>query len=78
MVACVYILANKKNGTLYIGISTTLIQRVYQHKTKAVKSFTSKYKVDKLVYYETFIAFLKPLPAKRSSKNGNGPGKLLL
>ena len=52
MSSYVYILASQKNGTLYIGVSTHLIQRVYQHKTKAVEGFTSKYKVDSLVYYE--------------------------
>ncbi len=52
MVSYVYILASQKNGTLYIGVSTHLIQRIYQHKTKAVEGFTSKYKVDRLVYYE--------------------------
>lgn len=52
MASYVYILASQKNGTLYIGVSTHLIQRIYQHKTKAVEGFTSKYKVDSLVYYE--------------------------
>lgn len=52
MASYVYILASQKNGTLYIGVSTYLLQRVYQHKTKVVEGFTSKYKVDSLVYYE--------------------------
>jgi putative endonuclease len=52
MASYVYILASQKNGTLYIGVSAHLIQRVYQHKTKSVEGFTSKYKVDSLVYYE--------------------------
>jgi putative endonuclease len=52
MAPYVYILASQKNGTLYIGVSTHLIQRIYQHKTKAFEGFTSKYKVDTLVYYE--------------------------
>jgi len=50
---CVYILANKRNGTLYIGVSGDLIQRVWQHKNKLADGFTKKYGVDKLVYYET-------------------------
>jgi predicted GIY-YIG superfamily endonuclease len=41
----VYMLASKKNGVLYIGITNDLIRRVYEHKTNAVKSFTSRYNV---------------------------------
>ena len=48
----VYILASKRNGTLYIGVTSSLVQRVWQHKTKAVPGFTSKYGVDQLVYFE--------------------------
>ncbi|MFB3116330.1 MAG: GIY-YIG nuclease family protein, partial [Gammaproteobacteria bacterium] len=46
---CVYILANKRNGTLYIGVTSNLPKRVWEHKTKVVKGFTQKYGVDKLV-----------------------------
>lgn len=50
----VYILASKKNGTLYVGITNDLLKRVYQHKEKLTGGFTKKYNVDKLVYYEIF------------------------
>ncbi|MFH0771907.1 MAG: GIY-YIG nuclease family protein [Candidatus Omnitrophota bacterium] len=50
----VYILANHKNGTLYIGITSNIIKRIWEHKDKAVKGFTSRYGVDKLVYLEEF------------------------
>ncbi|WP_019602660.1 GIY-YIG nuclease family protein [Teredinibacter turnerae] len=50
--ACVYILASKRNGTLYTGVTSDLIRRVYQHKTKHhAESFTAKYDVDLLVWY---------------------------
>ncbi len=48
----VYILASKKNGTLYIGMTSNLEQRLYQHKNKQIAGFTEKYGVDRLVYYE--------------------------
>jgi putative endonuclease len=48
----VYILASKRNGTLYVGVTNDLLRRVFEHKRKMVKGFTSKYSVDKLVYYE--------------------------
>ena len=50
----VYILASKINGTLYIGVTGDLIHRVREHKEKKTKGFTKKYKVNKLVYYETY------------------------
>lgn len=48
-----YILASKKNGTLYIGVTNDLKRRVYEHKTLRGSKFTSKHRVNKLVYYET-------------------------
>ena len=48
----VYILASKKNGTLYTGVTGDLIKRVYQHKNNLIPGFTNKYGVHKLVYYE--------------------------
>jgi len=47
-----YILASKRNGTLYIGVSNNLLRRVEEHKNKKASVFTKKYGVDKLVYYE--------------------------
>jgi putative endonuclease len=50
----VYILASKRNGTLYIGVTSNLIKRVWEHKEKVADGFTKKYDVDKLVYVEYF------------------------
>jgi putative endonuclease len=50
----VYILAGQRNGTLYIGLTSDIVKRVWEHKNKLVEGFTKKYGVDKLVYYEQF------------------------
>jgi putative endonuclease len=52
--AFVYIMASKKNGTLYIGVTANLIKRVYEHKQGLVDGFTKRYGVKTLVYYEQF------------------------
>ncbi len=49
----VYILASKRNGTLYIGVTNDPLKRVYEHKKNLIEGFTSKYQVHQLVYYET-------------------------
>ncbi len=50
----VYILSNKYDDTLYIGVTSDIIKRVWQHKQKIIKGFTTKYNLDKLVYFEQF------------------------
>lgn len=52
--AYIYIITNKKNGTLYTGVTSDLIKRIYEHKNKIVKGFSSKYDLKNLVYYEMF------------------------
>ncbi len=48
----VYILASNKNGTLYLGVTSDLLKRVYEHKNNLIDGFTKKYHVHRLVYYE--------------------------
>ncbi len=48
----VYILTNKPYGVFYVGVTSDLVKRIYQHKTKAADGFTKDYHLDKLVYYE--------------------------
>ena len=50
----VYILFNRKNGTLYVGVTSNLIKRIYQHKNKLIEGFSKKYGLDKLGYYEIY------------------------
>lgn len=49
----VYILASKKRGTLYIGVTSDLVKRVYEHKNKLAEGFTKKYNVSQLVHFES-------------------------
>ncbi|MFA6535223.1 MAG: GIY-YIG nuclease family protein [Candidatus Babeliales bacterium] len=50
----VYILCSKRNGTLYIGVTSNLSRRVQEHKAKLIPGFTAKYSVNRLVYFEVF------------------------
>lgn len=50
----VYIMASKKNGTLYIGVTNNLVKRVYEHQNDLVAGFTRKYKMHDLVYFEPY------------------------
>ncbi len=50
----VYILSSKRNGTLYIGVTSSLTKRVFEHKNNVVDGFTKKYNVHTLVYYEIY------------------------
>ena len=51
---CIYILASSRRGTLYIGVTSDLVKRVYEHKQDLVEGFTKRYRVHMLVYYEFF------------------------
>jgi putative endonuclease len=55
----VYILASKKNGTLYVGVTNDLARRLAEHKAKLVPGFTQRYQVDRLVYFEAFDSILE-------------------
>ncbi len=67
----VYFMSNKNNTVLYIGVTSNLVKRVYQHKTKAFKGFTSKYNVDKLVYFEVFDDISEAIAREKQLKKGN-------
>ena len=49
---CVYMLASRRNGTLYVGVTSDLIKRIWEHKNNVVEGFTEKYRVHTLVWYE--------------------------
>jgi putative endonuclease len=50
----VYLLASGKHGTLYVGVTNDLVRRVYQHRTRAVRGFTSRYNIHHLVWFEIY------------------------
>jgi len=52
-VFAVYMLASKRNGTLYIGVTSDVVKRVWQHREKFVEGFTERYSISRLVWYET-------------------------
>ena len=74
----VYILASKKNGTLYTGSTDNLKARVWQHKDKTVKGFTSKYGVDRLVWFETHDSRAAAFTRERQIKEWKRAWKLEL
>lgn len=74
----VYILTNRKNGTLYIGVTNSLIRRVYQHKHKLYKGFTEAYDVCKLVYYEEYNYVEEAIAREKQLKKWNREWKIRL
>ncbi len=77
-IPCVYILASKKNGTLYVGVTSNLQKRIYEHKTNAVKGFTQRYNTHTLVYYEVCDSTEGAIEREKQIKGGSGKNKLKL
>lgn len=67
----VYILTNKNNTVLYIGVTSDLALRLEQHKNKSLKGFTSRYNCDKLVYFEEFLDINQAIVREKQLKAGN-------
>ena len=65
---CVYILTNKPLGTLYIGVTSNLPQRIWQHKTKVTKGFTEKYNLNKIVWYEAHEDIMSVMQREKALK----------
>ena len=74
----VYILASKRNGTLYVGSTRDLLKRVWQHQNKLAPGFTEKYNVKILVFYELHSSYDNALNRERQIKKWNRDWKLLL
>jgi putative endonuclease len=74
----VYILASRVGGTLYIGVTNDLVRRVAEHRLKSVKSFTGKYGVDRLVYFEQFDDAESAIRREKRLKKYNRAWKIRL
>ena len=73
---CVYILASKRNGTLYTGVTSDLVKRIYEHKNDLVVGFSKKYKVHHLVYYENHDVMESANQREKQIKKWNRAWKL--
>ncbi len=74
----IYILTNKTNGALYIGLKNELERRVGEHKNKILKGFTYKYNIDKLVHLEEFETYGEAFERERQMKKWNRDWKIEL
>ncbi len=74
----VYIMTNYKNTTLYIGVTSNLQRRVWEHKNKVVKGFTEKYNINKLVYYEITDSIESAIIREKQLKNWHRDWKINL
>jgi len=74
----VYILASRKHGTLYIGVTNDLIRRVYQHRTDAAPGFTSRYGVHLLVWFECYDDVVNAITREKELKKWRREWKINL
>ncbi|OPX99207.1 MAG: GIY-YIG nuclease superfamily protein [Syntrophorhabdus sp. PtaU1.Bin002] len=75
---CVYILSNKQNGTLYVGVTSDLVGRVWKHKNRIIKGFTEKYNIDRLVYFEMHDCAESAIIREKQIKKWNRAWKIEL
>lgn len=75
---CVYILASQRNGTLYVGVTSDLVRRVWEHKNDAVDGFTKRYVAYNLVYYELHADMLAAIAREKQLKKWNRAWKIEL
>jgi putative endonuclease len=74
----VYIMSNRRNGTLYIGVTSDLVKRVWQHKNNLVEGFTGQYAVHHLVYFELHQDMMTAIAREKQLKKWNRVWKLQL
>jgi putative endonuclease len=74
----IYIITNKNNTVLYVGVTSDIVTRIWEHKSKQIEGFTKKYNVDKLVYYEKFDDPNSAIAREKQIKSGSRKKKLEL
>jgi putative endonuclease len=74
--AHVYILASARNGTLYVGVTSQLVQRIWQHKNHVLEGFSQRYKVDQLVWFEAHESMEAAILREKQIKSGSRKRKL--
>ena len=74
----VYLLASAKHGTLYLGVTNALVRRVYEHKSKAAPGFTSRYGVDRLVWFECYEDAVSAIEREKELKKWRRDWKIRL
>ena len=67
----VYIITNKVNTSVYVGVTNDLVRRIWEHKNKIIKGFTSKYNLNKLVYYEIYDDEISAITREKRLKQYN-------
>ena len=78
MAPAVYLLASQRNGTLYIGVTSNLIQRIWQHREGLAEGFAKKYRVKTLVWYEQHATMESAIAREKALKKWNRAWKLKL
>jgi len=73
---CVYLLSSRRNGTLYVGVTSDLIKRIWEHKNHVAEGFTKKYGVDRLVWYEVHETMESAICREKSIKEWKRAWKL--
>lgn len=76
--AYIYILTNKSNEVLYIGVTSNLLKRIYEHKNKLVEGFSYKYNLNKLVYYEIYDDIVTAIEREKQLKRWHREWKMNL
>jgi putative endonuclease len=71
----VYLLASRKHGTLYLGVTNDLVRRIYKHRTKVVPGFTARYDVTRLVWFECYDDPENAIAREKKLRNGGVTGK---
>jgi putative endonuclease len=78
MAYCVYILASRRDGAIYVGIINNLVRRVYEHRIKAVPGFTAKYNITQLVWFEVYDDPISAISREKELKKWKRAWKIQL